>query len=108
MATKSEQNTLGTFQEIVQDIDDTIKNTHHQSAGNKILCNTQNIISGRTATELKFDELLESYREELLPRKRANCNTIDYEEKENVSRLNNFSCGFHDLDHTALFEYLII
>lgn len=68
MATKSAQNTLDTFMEILQDIDDTKKDIHHQSAGNKILCNIQ-IISDRAATELKFDELLESYREELLPQK---------------------------------------
>lgn len=61
--TKSAQNTLDTFKEILQDIADTKKETHPQSAGNKILCNIQNTMSGRAATELKFNDLLESYRE---------------------------------------------
>lgn len=61
MATKSAQNTLDTFKEILQDIADTRKETHPQSAGNEIVCNIQNTMSDRAATELKFNELLESY-----------------------------------------------
>lgn len=101
MATKSAQNTLDTFKEILQDIADTRKETHPQSAGNEILCNIQNTMSDRAATELKFNELLESYREEVLPQVRADYNTMDDEEKETVSRLNNFFCGLHGLVHMA-------
>uniref|UniRef100_A0A8W8JEX1 Uncharacterized protein n=1 Tax=Magallana gigas TaxID=29159 RepID=A0A8W8JEX1_MAGGI len=101
MATKSAQNTLDTFKEILQDIADTRKETHPQSAGNEILCNIQNTMSDRAATELKFNELLESYREEVLPQVRADYNTMNDEEKETVSRLNNFFCGLHGLVHMA-------
>lgn len=57
-------------------------------------------MSDRAATELKFNELLESYREEVLPQIRADYNTMDDEEKETVSRLN-FFCGHHGLAHMA-------
>lgn len=50
-------------------------------------------MSDRAATELKFNELLESYREEVLPQVRADYNTMDDKEKETVTRLNNFFCG---------------
>lgn len=58
-------------------------------------------MSDRAATELKFNELLESYREEVLPQVRADYNTMDDKEKETVSRLNNFFCGLHGLAHMA-------
>lgn len=100
MATKSAQNTLDTFKEILQDISDTNKEALVNS-GDKILCNIQNTMSDRAATELKFNELLENYRVELLPQIRTDYNTMDDVGKEAVSRLNNFFCGLHGLVHMA-------
>jgi hypothetical protein len=98
MATKSAQNTLDTFQEILQDISDTNKESNFNS-GDRILCNIQNTMSDRAATELKFNDLLENYRLELLPQIRTDYNNMDDAGKEAVSRLNNFFCGLHGLVH---------
>lgn len=53
-----------------------------QRAGNKILCNIQNTMSDRAVTELNFDEVLERYREELLPQIRADYNTMNDENRQ--------------------------
>ncbi|XP_062619501.1 uncharacterized protein LOC134281055 [Saccostrea cucullata] len=100
MATKSAQNTLDTFKEILQDISDNSEETQ-KNIGNKVICNIQNTMSDRAPTELKFNELLESYREELLPQIREDYHALDDVEKETVSRLNNFFCGIHGLVHMA-------
>lgn len=68
MATKSAHNTLDTCKEILQVI--------------KILCNIQNTMSDRAVTELNFDEVLERYREELLPQIRADYNTMNDENSQ--------------------------
>lgn len=55
MATKSAQSTLDTFKDILDDISFANKETF-DIRGNQILCNIQNILSDRVATELKFNE----------------------------------------------------
>lgn len=100
MATKSAQSTLDTFKDILDDISFANKETLY-IRGNQILCNIQNTVSDRAATELKFNEILQDYRMTLLPQIHENFNNLDDVGKEAVSRLNNFFCGLHRLVHMA-------
>ncbi|XP_062580294.1 uncharacterized protein LOC134242222 [Saccostrea cucullata] len=100
MATKSAENTLDKFKHILEDISDA-NNKTLENSGNKILGNIQNTMSDRAATELKFNELLEIYRQSLLPQIRKDYDTLDIDGKEAVNRLNNFFCGLHGLVHMA-------
>jgi hypothetical protein len=58
-------------------------------------------MSDRAATEIKFNELLESYREEVLPHIVGDWNDIHEEDQKVISRLNDFICGLHSLVHIA-------
>jgi hypothetical protein len=49
-------------------------------------------MSDRAATEIKFNELLESYREEVLPHIVGDWNDIHEEDQKVISRLNDFIC----------------
>nr|XP_022291268.1 uncharacterized protein LOC111102708 isoform X2 [Crassostrea virginica] len=98
MATKSAQSTLDTFKDILDDISFANKETL-DIRGIQILCNIQNTMSDRAATELKFNEILQDYRMTLLPQLHEDFNNLDDAGKEAVSRLNNFFCGLHGLLH---------
>ena len=97
MATKSSHDTLETFKDILQDIDDINKN----GSGNKILVNIRNTMSDRAATETKFNQLLAEYRDQILPEVVLNYENLCEEEKMSLSRMNNFFCGLHTLVHLA-------
>lgn len=58
-------------------------------------------MSDRAATEMKFNELLQSYREEILPDIVQDWENLYDEDRRVLSRLNNFFCGLHSLVHIA-------
>ena len=58
-------------------------------------------MSDRAATEVKFNELLEAYREEILPEMIKDWKDLSEELQSNLTRLNNFFCGLHGLVHIA-------
>ena len=99
MATKSSQDTLDTFKEILTDIDNVSKAEDSVSA--KLLSNIKNTMSDRASTETKFNTLLEEYRNEILPTVYANYETMNVESQQAISRMNNFFCGLHTLVHMA-------
>ena len=58
-------------------------------------------MSDRAATELKFNELSESYRSDILPKMVTDWDQLPEDDKTILSRLNNFFCGLHSLVHIA-------
>lgn len=58
-------------------------------------------MSDRAATEMKFNELLQSYRKEILPDIVQDWENLYDEDRRVLSRLNNFFCGLHSLVHIA-------
>lgn len=88
MATKSSQDTLNTFKEILSDIDCVSKN--EQSSAASILINIKNTMSARAATETKFNRLLKEYREEILPTVFNNYENMNIDSQQAINRMNNF------------------
>lgn len=99
LVTKSGKDTAS-FQGNIFDLDQRYY-TANNLASQNILYNIRNTISDRAATEIKFNELLESYREEVLPHIVRDWNDIHEEDQKVISRLNNFLCGLHSLVHIA-------
>ena len=59
-------------------------------------------MSDKDATQVKFNELLEEYRTQILQEKLGNAwNDMSELEQLSISKLNIFLCGLHALVHTA-------
>lgn len=97
--TKSSEDTLKVFKEILNDIND-IGDTANDEISRDILKHICATLSDRAPTEVKFNELLESYRKKLLPLMYTNFNSFPQEEKSSLETLCNFflwptlSCKF--------------
>ena len=100
MSTKSAQDTLSTFKDILQDISESQEHSENDTSL-KILRNIQNTMSDRASTELKFNDLLQDYRKDILPIVIDNFDQLDDKTRTSVERLNNFFCGLHGLIHLA-------
>ena len=95
LATKSADDTLSTFKEVLQDIDDKKRADDTSDVAKKILKNIQNTMSDRAATEMKWHEMLENYRRNILPEVVENWKDLTEDEKAPLERLRNFYCGLH-------------
>lgn len=91
---------LVTFKEILFDLDQRYYDAKNLASQNT-LYHIRNTMSDRAATEMKFHQLLEEYRSEILPEMVNNWNDLDEEDKTILSHLNNFVCGLHSLVHIA-------
>ena len=60
---------------------------------NRILASIKNTMSDRHIVEKKFNELLESYREEILPDVVEGWNDLTTEQQQSFTRVNNFFCS---------------
>ena len=58
-------------------------------------------MSDRVATEVKFNELLYTYRKEILPLSLSNYETFTQDEKDSIESLSNYFCGLHALVNYA-------
>ncbi|XP_072170908.1 uncharacterized protein [Diadema setosum] len=93
--TKSASDTLSTFKELLQDLDEATLSA--SDAGKKILANIRNTMSDRAATELKWHELLQKYRSDVLPTIQENWQNLSDEEKQPLENITSFFCGLHSL-----------
>ena len=94
IATKSANDTLSTFKELLHDLDDVQEET---DAGKKILTNIKNTMSDRAATELKWHELLNVHRKEVLPSMVENWDSLTDDAKAPLENITSFFCGLHSL-----------
>jgi hypothetical protein len=100
IASKAGASVLSTFQEILQDIEETSLQSQNEVA-KKILLNIVSTMSDRAATQKKFNELLEEYRKTLLPDIVKDYSLLTEAEQASVGTLLNFFCGLHSLVHMA-------
>ena len=63
----------------------------------KIVMQIKNTMSDRHAAEKAFNELLFDFRADILPTIAENWSSMTDEEKEQLTRINNFFCGLHFL-----------
>ena len=104
LPTKSAEDTLNVFKEILSDISDRCKNgeTGGISVGDKLLLTIHHTMSDRAATEIKFNRLLELYVNEVLPViQQTPIEQLEDADQEIIRRLNNFFCSLHSLVHYA-------
>lgn len=87
--------TLQTFKDILEDIDDVHQVLGKDPVSAKIVSKIKNTMSDRHAAEKLFNELLHDYRAELLPDICENWDQMTELERENLTRMNNFFCGLH-------------
>ena len=97
MNNKSAQTCLDTFKYILNEIDITTEST----CGKRIVANIKNTMSDSAATEKKFHNLLQTYREEILPDVYSNWDELTEDEQTKLVKLNNFYCGLHLLVNFA-------
>ena len=76
--TKSSQNTLIVFREILCDLDNSL---NIDSASKDIIAHITVAMADRAATEVRFNNLLEEYRKEILPLAYHNYETFTADEK---------------------------
>lgn len=101
LTTKSGSDCLKTFQQILSDIDDTSVNSENV-VSKEILINISSTMSDRAATQIKFNQLLEEFRTQILTEKLgAAWGEMTDSEQSSISKLNNFFCGLHVLVHAA-------
>lgn len=90
---KSGQDTTETFKQILFDLDQRYYDTRNLASQN-ILFHIRNTMSDRAATEMKFNQLLEAHRSEVLSEIMNNWSNLDEEDKSVLSHLNNFFVVF--------------
>ena len=98
MVTKSSNDTLDTFKEILSDVN--AASDSETDVGKKFLSNMKNTMSDRASTETKLNELFKDYRESVLPDIVENYDNLNDKSKQAVSSMNIF-CGLHTLVHMA-------
>ena len=91
MSNKSAKTCLDTFKEIISDI----SHSGSDNWGRMIQANLANTMSDRAATEKSFNNLLESYREEILPQVVEGWEDLSDDEQASFSKLQNSFCGLH-------------
>lgn len=64
--TKSANDTLKVFQQILSDLNESASTSDNQLS-KEIICHVAATMSDRAATEVKFNDMLYSYRKEILP-----------------------------------------
>lgn len=100
LATKSSEDTLSTFKEVLSDIDERTTSTESEP-GKLILGNIRSIMSDCASTEKKWHELLELFRKDVLPEVVDNCDDLTAEDRAPIESLTNFFCGLHSFVQLA-------
>ena len=112
---KSGQDCLNTFKQILCDIEDfthgsdevarkilvKISSTMSDRASTQILVKISSTISDRASTQIKFNDLLEEYRKDILPLTIENYDSMSEAQQLSLGKLCNFFCGLHALVHLA-------
>jgi len=98
--TKSAEDTLKVFKQILSDINDVCHEST-RTVSHDILVHIVATLSDRAATEVKFNELLYTYRKDILPLIYTNYESFDDVEKQSLETMCNFFCGLHALVNFA-------
>ena len=98
--TKSASNMLRVFQQILSDLNEASSTCGNQVA-KEIVCHIVATMSDRAATEVKFNDLLNSYRNEVLPLCYSNCHSFSEAERNSLETICNYFCGLYALVNFA-------
>ena len=85
----------------LSDVDKTYQASGKDGVSKRILSSIKNTTSDRHIVEKKFNELLESYRAEVLPDIVEGWDSLTEDQQLSLTRMNNFFCGLHYLDGLA-------
>ncbi|WAQ97078.1 hypothetical protein MAR_029768 [Mya arenaria] len=97
--TKSGQDTLSSFEEILNDIDE--RTVDADLTSKRILLNITATMSDRASTEKNFNNLLQELRNTILPEMYEHWDHLTAENQVAASTILNFFCGLHSLIHFA-------
>ena len=93
IVSKSGQDCLNTFKQILCDIDDDSHGS--DEVARKILVKISSTMSDRASTQIKFNDLLEEYRKDILPLTVENYDSMSEAQQLSLGKLCNFFCGLH-------------
>lgn len=85
------------MKEILEDIDAMQLKLGKEAVSSKIVSKIKNTMSDRHSAEKAFNQLLHDFRADILPGVAENWGELSNEEKEQLTRMNNFFCGLHFL-----------
>ena len=105
LQTKSADDTLNVWKEILSDISNRCKGMEEDglSGGDKLLLTIHHTMTDRAATCVKFNRIIELYVNEVLPLlQQTSVDQLGEEYCEIVRRLNNFFCSLHSLFTTRI------
>jgi E1A/CREB-binding protein len=95
------KDTLETLKEILDDIDVIQRQLGREAVSSRIVMKIKNTMSDRHVAEKAFNDLLQEFRADILPIIAENWRDMRNEEKEQLTRMNNFFCGLHFLVELA-------
>ncbi|CAG2248041.1 unnamed protein product [Mytilus edulis] len=105
MSNKAAQTQLDVFKQILGDIElrynQVTTNDVNNKLSIKILQNIKCTMSDRAATQVSFNQLLESYRSSMLQEHLENYNLLQEPDQMLLSKMYNFFCGLHLLVNIA-------
>ena len=87
------ENTLQALQDIVQELSEAVQQKASNTAEH-IIANIKCTMSDRASAQKSFNSLLEEYRASILPTITANWDYLTTNEKQSMSRMHNFYCGY--------------
>ena len=93
----SAQNTLETFNEILDDLNVVRNKAGLSDVSSRIISKVKNTMSDRHAAEKLFTDVLAEYRADILPEIVCGWESLSSEERGELTRMNNFFCGLHFL-----------
>ena len=91
----SAQNTLDTLTEILDNLNVVRTELGGSNVSEKVLLKIKNTMSDRHSAEKLFSQLLQEYRNTILPHIVSGWDEMSSDEKAQLTRINNFYCGLH-------------
>ncbi len=93
LPTKSAENTLNTYSDILDDLD--LASHTGDQVSKAIIVHTKNTMSDQASTEKKFNELYHDLRKDAIPHVIENYDQLTVPQQEAILRMNNFYCALH-------------
>ncbi|CAB3978959.1 Hypothetical predicted protein [Paramuricea clavata] len=92
MACGDAESQLELLKEVLGDITSSLE---EENADKKVMKSIKNLMSDRCIVQKKFNEILQKYRQSILPEVVEEWDILDDDEKSKVERMNDLFCGLH-------------
>ena len=92
MACGDAESQLDLLKEVLGDI---TSSTAEENADKKVMKSIKNLMSDRCIVQKKFNEILQTYRQSILPDVVEEWDILDDDERSKVTRMNDLFCGLH-------------